>query len=149
MKLIKTVLAAATIALALPAAAPALAQEYPLKPGEYVQMNGIVVEDGEGSLKYAEWLATEWTRNQEYAKTQGWITGYGIYVNYNARAGEPDVFLVTQFASLPDAAEEERRAEAYTAWSRTTDRDRAIASGNRAEYRTSVSSMLLQEYTKR
>jgi hypothetical protein len=149
MKLFKTVLAAAVIALAVPAASPALAQDYPLKAGEYVQMNGIVVEDGEGALKYAEWLATEWKRFQEYAKSQGWITDYGIYANVNARAGEPDLYLVVQFASIPDAAEQERRDKAFDEWTRTSVREQAIASGNRAEYRKSVGSMLLQEYTPR
>ncbi|MEE4152638.1 MAG: hypothetical protein V2I27_00610 [Erythrobacter sp.] len=149
MKLIKTALAAAAIALALPAASPALAQDYPLKAGEYVQMTGIVVEDGEGTLKYAQWLATEWKRFQEHAKSQGWISDYGIYANVNARAGEPDLFLVVQFASLPDAAEQERRDKAFDEWSRTTIREQAVASGNRAEYRTAISSMLLQEYMPR
>jgi len=149
MQLIKTALLAATIALAAPAASPVLAQDYPLKAGEYVQMTGIVVEDGEGALKYAEWLATEWKRFQEYAKSQGWISDYGIYSNVNARAGEPDVYLVVQFASMPNAEEQERRDKAFDEWSRTTIREQAVASGNRAEYRTAVSSMLLQEYLPR
>lgn len=148
MRAFKTTIAAAAIALALPAA-PALAQDFPLVAGEYVQMNGIVVEDGEGAFKYAQWLATEWKKNQEYAKSQGWITGYGIYENVNERPGEPDLYLVTQFASLPDAAEGERRSKAYDAWSKTNDQQQAVASGNRAQYRTVISSMLLQEYKPR
>lgn len=148
MKLFRTVLAAATIALAVPAAAPAFAQEFPLKPGEYVQMNGIYVKDG-GDLKYAEWLATEWKRFQEYAKSQGWISDYGIYANVNRRDGEPNLYLVIQFTSLPDAAEQERRDKAFDAWTRTTVAEQVAASGNRAEYRTVMSSMLLQEYTPR
>ncbi len=149
MKLIKSTLAAAVMAIALPFAAPAAAQEFPLVSGEYVSMAGVVVEDGEGGLKYAEWLATEWKRFQEYAKSQGWISDYGIYANSNARAGEPDIFLVTQFASLPDAAEEERRNKAFDAWSKTTVREQIAASGNRSEYRTVISSMLLQELKPR
>lgn len=141
--------ALAATALTLPLAAPLAAQDYPLVPGEYVQMNGIDVEDGEGALKYAQWLATEWKRFQEYAKSQGWITDYGIYTNVNPRAGEPDVYLVTTFASLPDAAEQERRDRAFDAWSKTTVQQQAAASGNRATYRTVVSSMLLQEYKPR
>lgn len=147
MKTIKLALAA--IAMTLPLAAPLAAQDAPLAPGEYVQMNGIVVEDGEGGLKYAEWLATEWKRFQEHAKSQGWITDYGIYANVNARAGEPDVYLVTTFASLPDAAEQERRDKAFDAWSKTTVQQQAAASGNRAQYRTVISSMLLQELKPR
>jgi hypothetical protein len=147
MKTIKLALAA--IAMTLPLAAPLAAQDAPLAPGEYVQMNGIAVEDGEGGLKYAEWLATEWKRFQEHAKSQGWITDYGIYANVNARAGEPDVYLVTTFASLPDAAEQERRDKAFDAWSKTTVQQQAAASGNRAQYRTVISSMLLQELKPR
>ncbi|MEO0420393.1 MAG: hypothetical protein AAF249_16145 [Pseudomonadota bacterium] len=149
MKLLKSTLAAATIALAVSASAPAFAQEFPLKPGEYVEMAGIDVEDGEGTLKYAEWLAGEWTRFQEYSKSQGWINDYAIYANVNARAGEPDLYLVTTFADLPDAAEQERRDKAFDEWSRTTIEQQVAASGNRAEYRTVISSMMLQRYTKR
>lgn len=148
MKLIKTALLAATIALAVPAATPAIAQDYPLKPGEYVQMNGIHVKDG-SDLKYAEWLATEWKRFQEYSKSQGWISDYGIYANINPREGEPNIYLVVQFASIPDAAEQERRDKAFDKWSRTTVAEQVAASGNRAEYRTVISSMLLQEYMPR
>lgn len=148
MKLIKTALLAATFALAVPAATPALAQDYPLKPGEYVQMNGIHVKDG-SDLKYAEWLATEWKRFQEYAKSQGWISDYGIYANVNPREGEPNIYLVVQFASIPDAAEQDRRDKAFDEWSRTTVAEQVAASGNRAEYRTVISSMLLQEYMPR
>ena len=147
MKTIKLALAA--IAMTLPLAAPVAAQDYPLKAGEYVQMTGIVVEDGPGGLEYAKWLATEWKRFNEYSKSQGWISDYGIYANVNARAGEPDIYLVVQFASIPDAAEQERRDKAFDAWSKTTIEEQAAASGNRAEYRTAISSMLLQEYMPR
>lgn len=142
-------LIAAAIAVSLPLAAPAAAQEFPLKAGEYAQMTGIDLEDGEGTLRYAEFLAGEWTRFQEYAKSQGWIINYAIYQNVHARPGEADIFLVTTFASLPDAAEQERRDKAFDEWSRTNVQEQFAASGNRAEYRTVISSMMLQRYTKR
>lgn len=144
-----TMMMAAAAAMTLPLAAPAAAQDYPLAPGEYVQMNGIDVEDGEGTLKYAQWLATEWKRFQEHAKSQGWITDYGIYANIHARPGEPDLYLVTTFASLPDAAEQQRRDRAFDTWSKTNIQQQAAASGDRATYRTVVSSMLLQEFKPR
>ena len=74
MKMMKIALAA--MAMTLPLATPLAAQEFPLAAGEYVQMNGVVVEDGPGSLEYAKWLATEWKRFIEYSKSQGWISGY-------------------------------------------------------------------------
>lgn len=146
MKTIRTALVA--MAFALPLAAPVAAQEFPLAPGEYVEMNGIAIKDG-ATGKYAEFLATEWKKNQEYAKSQKWITNYGIYFNINKRPGEPDIYLMTAFASLPDAAEQERRSKTYDAWAKTTYKEQAAASGNRAEYRTSLTSMLLQEYKPR
>lgn len=147
MKMMKIALAA--MAMTLPLATPLAAQDYPMSAGEYVQMNGVVVEDGPGSLEYAKWLATEWKRFNEYSKSQGWISDYGIYANVNARAGEPDLYLVVRFASIPDAAEQERRDKAFDAWSKTTIEQQAAASGNRAEYRTVISSMLLQQYKPR
>lgn len=146
MKTMKMALVA--LAMTLPLAAPAAAQQFPLAPGQYVQMNGIAVKDG-GTLKYAQWLASEWKKEQEYAKSQGWISDYGIYSNVNPRAGEPDIYLVVTFPSMPDAAEQERRGKAYDAWSSTTMEQQMAASGNRAEYRTSITSMLLQEYKPR
>lgn len=147
MNTIRMALAAA--AMTLPFAAPLAAQDSPLQAGEYVQMNGVVVEDGEGAYKYAQWLATEWKKFQEHAKAQGWITDYGIYANVNARAGEPDLYLVTTFTSIPDAAEQQRRDKAFDEWSKTTAQQQAAASGNRAQYRTVISSMLMQELKPR
>lgn len=129
-------------------AAPASAQEFPLVPGEYSEIGGIYVKDG-GTFKYAQFIANEWAKNQEFAKSQGWITDYKIYVNYNPRDGEPNIYLMSTFASLPDAAESEKRSAAYDAWAKKGFAQQAEESGNRAEYRTVKSSMLLQEYTVR
>ena len=41
-------------------------------------VTGIDVKDG-GGLKYAQNLATEWVKNQEYAKAQGWISGTALH----------------------------------------------------------------------
>ena len=56
---------------------------------------------------------------------------------------------MSTFASLPDAAESEKRSAAYDAWAKKGFAQQAEESGNRAEYRTVKSSMLLQEYTVR
>ncbi|QUL37645.1 hypothetical protein [Erythrobacter sp. JK5] len=144
----KTMIAAGAIAIALPIATPATAQEFPLEAGEYAQVGGIYVKDG-GAFKYAQWLATEWKSFQDYALSQGWITGYKIYANVNPRDGEPNIYLMTMFASLPDAAEQERRDAAFDAWSKKSSAQQIAESGNRAEYRTVKSSMLLQEYRPR
>ena len=150
MKMMKNVMIAAAMMITAPLALPAtaMAQESPLVAGEYADVGGIFVKDG-ASLKYAMHLATNWKKNQDFAKSQGWITDYKIYINEYPRNGEPNVYLMTTFASMPDTAEEARRTKAYEAWAKTTFGQREAESGNRAEYRTVMSSMLLREYKVR
>jgi hypothetical protein len=146
----KTMLAVAAIAVALPMSAPAMAQDFPLVSGDYTEISGIFVSDG-GEFKYAQHLADQWVTAQEFAKSQGWISDYKILINVNPRDGEPHIYLMTTFTSLPDAAEQARRTAAYAAWDKgSRTQEQLIAeSGNRAEYRTVKGSMLLQEYTPR
>ncbi|MEP1421664.1 MAG: hypothetical protein ABJK59_07835 [Erythrobacter sp.] len=148
MKTFKTMIAVTAMALALPMAAPAAAQEFPLEPGEYSEVSGIFVNDG-SEFKYAQHLADQWVANLEFAKSNGWVSDYKIYVNVNPREGEPNIYLMTTFPRLLDAAEQERRNAAWTEFSKTNVQQQIAESGNRAEYRTVLSSMLLQEYTVR
>ena len=150
MKLHLRLAIAAALAVVAPAAltAPAAAQEFPLAPGEYSSMSGIFVEDG-GSFAYAQFLATQWQQEQEFSKSKGWITGYKIYINVDARDGEPNVYLVTTYRDIPDAAEIERRNKEYAAWSAKTDQQLDAESGNRVTIRKQRGTMLLQEYTIR
>nr|WP_156167362.1 hypothetical protein [Aurantiacibacter marinus] len=151
MKLMKHLLMAASAALvAAPAVLPgvAAAQDFPLVGGEYTSMTGITIEDG-GGLAYANYLASEWARNQEFAKSNGWISDYRIYSNVDARDGEPDLYLMVTYPSVPDAAESERRGNEYRAWREMTDAQMEAAAGDRAEYRTVRGTMVLQEYTIR
>lgn len=143
-------MAAAAMLVTAPMAMPtaATAQEFPLVAGDYSEVGGIYVKDG-GVYKYAQWLATEWKKNAEFAKSQGWLNDYKIYVNANPRDGEPNIFIMRTFSSLPDAAESERRDKAYDAWAKKTAEQQIAESGNRAEYRTVKSSMLLREYKVR
>jgi opacity protein-like surface antigen len=150
MTMMKNLMLAAAMLVAAPMAIPAVAvaQESPLVAGDYARVGGIYVKDG-ASLKYAMHLAGDWKKNQEFAKSQGWISGYSIWVNEHPREGEPNIYLMTTFASLPDTAEEQKRAKVYDAWAKDTIAQRQAESGNRAEYRTVKSSMLLREYKVR
>ena len=147
MKLIKTMMMAASIALVAAPVAVA-AQEFPLKGGEYSDLSGITVKDG-SALAYAEYLATTWAANQEFAKSQGWISDYKVFTNVRARDGEPDLYLMVTYPPVPDAAEGERRYAAYREWRKKTEVKLQEESGNRAEIRTQRGSMMLQEWTKR
>lgn len=133
---------AATLSFAV--ATPGLAQDNPLKPGNYSEVAMIDVADGAG-LQYASYLANEWRKAQEFAKSKGWIVSYAVFNNVNSRPGEPDLYLSVTFPSFPDAAEDEKRDQAYREFMKRTDTQLAAESGDRAKYRTVLGSFLLRE----
>jgi hypothetical protein len=141
-KLMFAAMLATPLAVAL--STPAAAQNYPFTPGDYEEVAMIEVSDG-GGLAYANFLATTWKKNQEFAKSKGWITGYQVLSNVNNRPGEPDLYLVVSFSSMPDAAEDERRTQAYRDFMKQSDADADAASGDRAKYRTVLGSFLLRQ----
>ncbi len=150
MKLTKKMMIATAMLVTTPMALPtvAAAQEFPLVAGDYSEVAGIFVKDG-GAYKYATHLATKWVDVQEFAKSKGWISDYKILVNEYPRDGEPTIYLMTTFAKMADAAEGERRNKAYDAYMKSSAEQQIAESGNRAEYRTVQSSMLLREYKVR
>lgn len=150
MNVTRKIMMAVAIVAATPAlmAIPAAAQEFPLVAGDYTSLSGIFVEDG-GTLAYAQHLAGEWAKQQEFAKSKGWITDYGIYVNVDARDGEPNLYLTSTYRDVPSGAEMERRNKEWEAWSKKTDAQLDTESGNRAKFRKLRGTMMLQEYTIR
>ena len=141
-KTMLTAMLAAPLAIAL--STPAAAQNYPMTSGDYEEVGMIDVSDG-GGLEYANYLATTWKKNQKFAKSKGWITGYQVLANVNPRPGEPDLYLVTSFSSMPDANEEEKRNTAYRDFMKQSDAQLEAASGDRAKYRTLLGSFLLRQ----
>lgn len=141
-KLMFAAMLAAPFAIAL--SAPAAAQNSPFTPGDYEEVAMIDISDG-GGLAYANYLATTWKKNQEYAKSKGWITGYSVLSNVHNRLGEPDLYLVVSFTSLPDAVEDEKRNNAYREFMKQTDADAEAASGDRSKFRTVMGSFLLRQ----
>lgn len=139
----KTMFILALGASSMMMASGALAQEWPLAPGDYWEVTGIDIKDG-GGLKYAEWLASEWRENLEFSKSQGWIKDFMILSNVHARSDEPDLYLVTVTESLVSAAEGRERMQEYMAWRKKTLEQMVSESGNRAEYREVMSESLLQ-----
>jgi hypothetical protein len=132
---------AASVSLAF--AAPVMAQSNPMIGGEYLEVAAISIDDGH-FLDYANHLAGIWRAQQEYAKAQGWISGYEVLNNVNPRHGEPDVILVTRFKSFADPAEEDRRNKQYSDHVKQTETQMQAASGERAKYRKVLSSQLWQ-----
>lgn len=143
MKLmLKAAVLAASLSFAY--ASPVLADDpWPTEEGEYVQVGMISVDDGH-DLEYMTHLAGQWRKGQDFAKAQGWISGYEILVNMNKRPGEPDYYLITRFSRMADKAEQKKRDEAYDAHMKMTVADAQAASATRAKYRTVMGSQLLQ-----
>jgi hypothetical protein len=133
---------AATIALGF--ATPALADDpWPNDTADYVEVSAISVDDGH-MLHYMQHLAGQWRKGQDFAKAQGWISGYEILVNVHPRAGEPDLYLVTRFPRFADKAEEKKRDEAYDAHMAMTVAQGQAGSAERAKYRKQMGSQLLR-----
>lgn len=141
-------LAAASAAL-LAFASPVSAQDtYPVVPAEWVEVGTIAIADGHW-LDYANHLATQWRRAQDFAKAQGWITDYEILENVHPRDGEPDLYLVTRFTQFETPQQAEERGRLYRAHMQQTIAQMQSGSGDRAEYRTVKGAMLLRKLTFR
>ena len=121
-----------------------IAQEWPMVGGDYWEVSGIHVEDGAG-LKYSNWLAAEWRKNLEFAKSKGWIKGYKVLSNVYARQGEADLYLIRVMEGIPTGAESEKRGVEWVEFMKKSVSTMQEESGNRAEYREVLSSSLLQE----
>lgn len=117
--------------------------EPPFIPGDYWEVTGIDIADGAG-LKYARWLATEWRKNLEFSKSQGWIKDYVVLNNVHARSDEPDLYLIRIFENMATVEEGEERRKKYMEWAKKSMDKMQEESGNRAEYRTVMSTSLLR-----
>lgn len=135
---------AALGAVAISFAMPAIAQDIPLKDGDYWTVADIKIDDGHAA-DYADYLAGAWRKEMDWQVSKGYIKGYKILSNLNPRSGEPDLYLVTIFDHMQTPAESEKRDVALRAYLATTDRAMEQGSGERAKYRHRMGSTLLQE----
>ena len=138
----------ASLLIATAFSMPANAQQSALKPGPLWQAAEIYVQDGQ-TQKYADWLASTWTSNQEFAKSQGWLLEYHILLSINAREGEPNMVLLTRFNDFPSAAEVERRQAIMAKHTGEDPHQAAAASGTRTSMRKQMGSVLYRELLKR
>jgi hypothetical protein len=134
----------AVILLGVSAMSIAQAQDDPpFIGGDYWEVTGIKTADG-GGLKYARWLAGEWRKNSEFAKSQGWIKDFMVISNVHPRSDEPDLYLIRVFEQMATVAEGEERRKKYMAWVKKSMDKMSEESGNRADYRTVMSTSLLR-----
>jgi hypothetical protein len=137
-------LIAATLALATAVAAPALAQEVHYTPGNYWDVAMIDVEDGQDQA-YIDYLAAEWKKSQEFARSKGWIKAYHVLANQYARDGEPDLYLITEYEKIYDTPEQLRQQKEFEAFVKKTERQLTIESGQRVVMRKLKGNMQLRE----
>jgi hypothetical protein len=136
-------------ALLLAVSVPATAQdENPWKAGNYWNVSGIHVKDG-GGLKYAQYLATEWVKMQEYSKSQGWISDFMVLSNTHPREGEPNLYLITIAPNLPSSDEADKRGRMMREFNKTTIAQMQAQSAGRAEFREVGSQMQLRQLVLR
>ena len=140
----RSILVLGVCALAVITTSRARADEYPLVNGDFWEVSGIHIKDG-GTLAYATFIAGEWRKDQEFAKSKGWIKSYMVLANNHARKGEPDVYLITVSDKLPSGPESEKMLEEYMAWSKASIAQLEKESGDRTEFREVGSTLLLQE----
>lgn len=135
---------------ALSLAVPAIAQDNPnpWKAGNYWNVSGIKVKEGHG-LTYARHLADVWQKQQEFAKSKGWISGYHVLSNPFPREGEPDLYLIVITDRMVGADEADKRGVEMRAHMKMTAEQMQAAAGQRAEYRTNVGNMQLREQVRR
>ncbi|MFZ4688996.1 MAG: hypothetical protein ACOYLS_07150 [Polymorphobacter sp.] len=140
----------AVAATVLLAAQPAAAQQYPnpYKAGDYWGVTGVHVKPG-GTLKTANDIAAVWQKQQEHAKSKGWIKGYKILTNSFPRENEPNIYLITMFDRLPTPDESDARGVEMRAFMNQTGEQMQAAAAGRAEFSSPGSSSLLREWVKR
>ncbi len=90
----RSILVFGMCALAVITTSRARADEYPFINGDFWEVSGIHLKDG-GGLAYANHIAGAWRKDQEFAKSKGWIKSYTVLLNNYPRKGEPDIYLIT------------------------------------------------------
>ena len=144
----KKALTTLVFAAGLAFSTPAFAQETAYTPGSYWIVQGIHIEPGQFE-NYMDYVADRYRASQDFARRQGWISGYNILVNTNRREGEPDLYLITQMPRLPTPQEQMERERAFERELAETTRQAETASGARVSMRRLGSNMLLQELNLR
>lgn len=143
----KLIMGMAALAVAT-TSVPAWSQQSSVKPGGLWTAARIDVEDGQYE-RYMDYLTSEWIPNQEFAKSQGWISDFHVLDSTNPRDGEPDIILITRFADFPSVAEMERRNKIVSERMKADDHAQDAASGQRMKMRRLMGSVLYREVHKR
>ncbi len=136
-----TAVALATTALA---AAPLQAQKSAADYGNYTDVSAVHVLPGQWE-NYMDYLKTDWIRQNEWAKSKGYILSYRALAVTYPREGEPNLVLIREYKDVPSQAEAKRRDDEFAAFVKLDDHQRADASAKRGPMRTIGSQNQYQE----
>ncbi|MDQ2735597.1 MAG: hypothetical protein M3Y55_11550 [Pseudomonadota bacterium] len=141
MSLVKIVSALVTTALI---AFPALAQESSYKPGTVWNFSYIKLEPGQGE-RYMDFLATQWKKQNEFGKKEGYLVSYHVFSVNNSRAGEPDLILAIEYKDYFPVAEQLAQQKKFEAFLSSDTRKMEKESSERGSARKLMGGMEVQE----
>jgi hypothetical protein len=141
----KRVIAAAALSAAfLVVSFSADAQAPPFSNGPVWDVSHIRTKDGHWD-EYIQWVSTDWKAQQEALLKGGYIIGYKVYSVVDARDGEPDILLCTEYKNMAamDVAPAQIYAFAAKHFGSTAEQNSHEAS--RGSMRTVMGDVLIRE----
>ena len=141
MNLVKVLAALITAVLV---ALPALAQESSYKPGTVWNFSYIKLEPGQGE-RYMDFLATQWKKQNEFGKKEGYLVSYHVFSVNNPRAGEPDLILAIEYRDYFPVAEQLAQQKKFEAFLSSDTRKMEKESSERGSARKLMGGMEVQE----
>jgi len=144
MKLMKKFYTGAALMVAATMAVSAAAQEWPTRDGSVFVASAVDVLPGQYPA-YLDYLATDWKKEMEWGKAQGYILSYKVLRVNHPRNGEPDLVLVIEYKDYGSIAERAEIGKRYNAAMGTNARQRAPKNAEREKMRTSMGSTEYQE----
>lgn len=145
MKMMKSMMAGAAMMIAIGLATPAMAQESPLKRGSVWVASRIDVLPGQ-TPAYVDYLVTQWKKEMEWGKAQGYILSYRILSTNHARNGEADMVLLIEYKDYGSIAERDDAGKRFNEAMKTDRLKNAAANLEREKIRTSMGSTEYQEW---
>lgn len=136
--------AAVSVASLSLAAAPAGAQRSSYEPGAYWDVAPIKIQDGQFEA-YLDYVNGPWKKQQEWAKSKGYITDYYVLQNGYNRSDEPDLYLITVYAEVPSAAKEKKMNDEFIAMMAKDEHQLSTESGERVKMRELMGLMQLRQ----
>jgi hypothetical protein len=152
MKMMKTIMAAAGIVMAMSAAVPTVTMAQTAAPapaishtsGSVWQSSRIEIVPGQFE-NYMDWLKNNWKPNMEFLKAEGWLLSYHVLSVNHRRDGEPHLILVQEWRDYPTTAQMDQLTDKWLASRRSNDREAATQNGARQVMRIQRGSMQMQE----